>query len=166
MQVIIFPNDNGGVAVIVPAPEFADQLDAIAAKDVPEGKPWRIVDADDLPPSESRNAWQWTSTGPLTVGAPQPAPVPDLSFAQLMIGLVSEGWITTAEGEAWLTGTLPAPVVALIGTLPAGQQFPAKARALRPTIVERTDPLVSALGAAQGKTPEQLDDFFRTYAAI
>jgi hypothetical protein len=95
-----------------------------------------------------------------------PAPIPDLSFAQLMIGLVSEGWITTAEGEAWLTGTLPAPVLALIGTLPAGQQFAAKARALRPTIVERTDPLVSALGLAQGKTPEQLDDFFRTYAAI
>jgi hypothetical protein len=95
-----------------------------------------------------------------------PAPVPDLSFAQLMIGLVSEGWITTAEGEAWLTGTLPAPVLALIATLPAGQQFAAKARALRPTIVERNDPLVSALGLAQGKTPEQLDDFFRTYAAI
>jgi len=97
---------------------------------------------------------------------PQPAPVPDLSFAQLMIGLVSECWITEAEGEAWLTGTLPAPVLALIGTLPAGQQFPAKARALRPTVVERTDPLVSALGAAQGKTAAQLDTFFRTYAAI
>jgi hypothetical protein len=100
------------------------------------------------------------------IAPPQPAPVPNLSFAQLMIGLVSEGWITTAEGEAWLTGTLPAPVLALIGTLPAAQQFPAKARALRPTIVERTDPLVSDLGLAQGKTPEQLDDFFRTYAAI
>ena len=97
---------------------------------------------------------------------PPPAPIPNLSFAQLMIGLVSEGWITTAEGEAWLTGTLPAPVLALIATLPLAQQFAAKARALRPTIVERTDPLVSALGAAQGKTPEQLDDFFRTYAAI
>ena len=100
------------------------------------------------------------------IAPPQPTPVPDLSFAQLMIGLVSEGWITTAEGEAWLTGTLPAPVLALIATLPLAQQFAAKARALRPTIVERTDPLVSALGAAQGKTPEQLDDFFRTYAAI
>jgi hypothetical protein len=97
---------------------------------------------------------------------PQPEPVPDLSFAQLMIGLVSEGWITEAEGEAWLTGTLPAPVLALIGTLPAAQRFPAKARALRPTIVERTDPLVSALGAAQGKTDAQLDDFFQTYAVI
>jgi hypothetical protein len=98
---------------------------------------------------------------------PQPEPVPaSISFAQLMIGLVSEGWITTAEGEAWLTGTLPEPVLALIATLPKAQQFAAKARALRPTLVERTDPLVSALGAAQDKTDAQLDKFFHTYAAI
>jgi hypothetical protein len=115
------------------------------------GGAWVVVDPAPTPEPEPE---------------PQPAPVPNLSFAQLMIGLVSEGWITTAEGEAWLTGTLPAPVLTLIGTLPAAQQFPAKARALRPTVVERTDPLVSALGAAQGKTDAQLDTFFRTYAAI
>ena len=96
---------------------------------------------------------------------PPPAPIPDLSFAQLMIGLVSEGWITTAEGEAWLTGTLPAPVVALIGTLPEAQQFPAKARAIRPTLIERADPLVVMLGKAQGKKSEDMDNFFRKYAA-
>jgi hypothetical protein len=96
---------------------------------------------------------------------PQPAPVPNLTFAQLMIGLVSEGWITTAEGEAWLTGTLPAPVLALIGTLPAGQQFAAKARAIRPTLIERADPLVVMLGTAQGKEVEDMDNFFRKYAA-
>ena len=131
------------------------------------------VDADTIP--EFMADWVEAETaGPgwlydgeeFTQPNPQPAPVPNLSFAQLMIGLVSEGWITTAEGEAWLTGTLPAPVLALIGTLPEAQRFPAKARALRPTIVERTDPLVSALGAAQGKTDAQLDTFFRTYAAI
>jgi hypothetical protein len=89
-----------------------------------------------------------------------------LSFAQLLIGLVSEQWITEAEGEAWLAGTLPAPVLALIATLPAEQQFPAKARAIRPSEVLRADPLVELLGAAQGKTPEQLDDFFRTYSEV
>ena len=88
-----------------------------------------------------------------------------LTFAQLLIGLVTEGWITEAEGEAWLTGTLPAPVLSLIATLPAEQQFPAKARALRPSEVLRNDSLVASLGAAQGKTPEQLDTFFQTYAS-
>ena len=37
-----------------------------------------------------------------------------LSFAQLLIGLVTEGWITRAEGEAWLANVLPAPVAYLI----------------------------------------------------
>lgn len=89
-----------------------------------------------------------------------------LTFAQLLIGLVTEGWITEAEGEAWLTGTLPAPVLSLIATLPAGQQFAAKARAIAPSVVLRNDALVVALGAAQGKTPEQIDAFFTTYAQV
>lgn len=89
-----------------------------------------------------------------------------LSFAQLLIGLVTEGWITEAEGEAWLTGTLPAAVLSLIATLPAGQQFAAKARATAPSEVLRLDPLVASLGAAQGKTEAELDAFFTTYAAV
>ena len=89
-----------------------------------------------------------------------------ITFAQMLIGLVTEQWITEAEGEAWLTGTLPAAVLALISTLPSGQQFAAKARAIKPSVVLRSDPLVAALGAAQGKTPEQMDVFFRTYAQV
>ncbi len=89
-----------------------------------------------------------------------------LTFAQLMIGLVTEGWISQVEGEGWLVGTLPAPVSALIGTLPAEQQFAAKARATRPSEVARLDPLVVALGAAQQKTPEEVDAFFRKYAEV
>jgi hypothetical protein len=92
--------------------------------------------------------------------------VMSLSFAQLLIGLVAEAWITEAEGDAWLTGTLPAPVLSLIATLPAEQQFAAKARAIAPSVVLRNDALVVALGAAQGKTAEQLDTFFTTYAQV
>jgi hypothetical protein len=73
MQVIIFPNDNGGVSVVIPSPEFADQIEAVAQKDVPEGEPWRIVNADDLPPRESRDRWLWTDDGALDV-APEVAP--------------------------------------------------------------------------------------------
>lgn len=71
MQVIIFPNDNGGVAVIIPAPEFADQIEAVANKDVPVGKPWRIVDDSTLPSRESRDRWLWTDQGPIGL-APEP----------------------------------------------------------------------------------------------
>lgn len=86
-----------------------------------------------------------------------------LSFAQLLIGLVSEGWITESEGEAWIAGKLPAAVLAVISTLPQPQQFPAKAKALRPEMVLRNDPLVIALSAAQGKTSDEIDAFFITY---
>ncbi len=67
MQVILFPNDNGGVAIITPAPEFANQIEAVANKDVPAGKPWRIVDDSTLPSRDSRDRWLWTDQGPLDV---------------------------------------------------------------------------------------------------
>lgn len=96
-----------------------------------------------------------------------PASVPaSITFAQLLIGLVTEQWITQSDGEGWLTGTLPAAVTAVINTLPESHRFAAKARALRPSEVLRADPLVAALGAASGKTEAQIDTFFRTYAQV
>lgn len=89
-----------------------------------------------------------------------------LSFAQLLIGLVSEQWITEADGDAWLAGTLPVAVLTVIDNLPAGHRFAAKARALRPSEVLRADPLVSAMGVAAGKTEAEIDTFFRTYAQV
>jgi hypothetical protein len=57
-QRIIYPTDDGGVAVIIPAPECGLSLQEIAAKDVPSGKPHKIVDAADIPATrEFRNAW-------------------------------------------------------------------------------------------------------------
>jgi hypothetical protein len=67
MQVIIFPQDNGGVSVIIPAPEFADQIEAVAQKDVPAGKPFRIISDSELPARDSRDRWLWTDQGPLDV---------------------------------------------------------------------------------------------------
>lgn len=95
-----------------------------------------------------------------------PTPVPNLSFAQLLIGLVTEQWITEAEGEAWLAGTLPDDVLVVIDSLPANQRFAAKARALRPSEVFRSDPLVAAMGAAAGNTEAEIDTFFQTYAGV
>ena len=89
-----------------------------------------------------------------------------LTFSQLLIGLVAEQWITEAEGEAWLAGNVPAAAASLISELPQGQRFAAKARAVRPSVVLRTDPLLIALADAGDKTPEQLDAFFVTYAQV
>lgn len=57
---IIFPNDEGGVSVIVPAPECGLSIEEIAAKDVPAGKPYKIVDVADIPSDRTfRNAWEY-----------------------------------------------------------------------------------------------------------
>lgn len=100
---IIYPTDDGGVAVIIPAPEarrqvlvsdavfetvvvpateeveeheeqrmvtpavYRDETDDefatwVATKDVPEGKPFKIVDVADVPSDRTfRNAWEYTA---------------------------------------------------------------------------------------------------------
>lgn len=58
-QRIIYPTDDGGVAVIVPASESGLTIQEIAAKDVPAGKPYKIVDVADVPSDRTfRNAWE------------------------------------------------------------------------------------------------------------
>ena len=50
---IIFQNDSGGVSVIVPTGSVE-----LALKDVPEGVPYEIVEATDIPSDRTfRNAW-------------------------------------------------------------------------------------------------------------
>jgi hypothetical protein len=58
---IIYPNDEGGVSVIVPAPECGLTIEQIAIKDVPAGKPYKVVDVVDIPTDRTfRNAWEYT----------------------------------------------------------------------------------------------------------
>lgn len=57
---IIYPTDDGGVAVIIPAPECGLSIEEIAAKDVPAGKPFKIVEDTDIPADRTfRNAWEY-----------------------------------------------------------------------------------------------------------
>jgi hypothetical protein len=59
-QRIIYPTDDGGVAVIVPADECGLTIEQIAAKDVPAGKPYKIVDVADIPSDRTfRGAWEY-----------------------------------------------------------------------------------------------------------
>ena len=59
-QRIMYPTDDGGVAVIVPAPECGLTIEEIAAKDVPAGKDYKIVDVADIPSDRTfRGAWEY-----------------------------------------------------------------------------------------------------------
>ena len=56
-QRIIYQNDEGGVAVIIPC-DCGLTIEQIAAKDVPTGKAYKIVDVSDVPTDrEWRNEW-------------------------------------------------------------------------------------------------------------
>jgi hypothetical protein len=61
-QRIIYPTDNGGVAILIPAPEYLEThtIEELAAKDVPAGKPFKIVDVADIPTDRTfRDAWEY-----------------------------------------------------------------------------------------------------------
>jgi len=59
-QVIIFVQDNGMPAVVIPTPEClaSHGIMAIAIKDVPAGKRFKIIDAADLPQDVPQEAWR------------------------------------------------------------------------------------------------------------
>ena len=184
MQVIIFPNDNGGVSVITPAPEFADQIEAVAEKDVPnwdvwintevseenpEGgyyesvpRPWRIIDADELPPYELRSLWLWTEAGALVIGNPPPPAVPDeVSRLQARAGLI-------VYGEQIGRPNLIDEVDAIVAGLTAGtfgltsvQVRVIKEAWSNAQVIRRDSPALNMIFPALGlKLPEQLDALF------
>jgi hypothetical protein len=64
MNRIIYPNDDGGVSIIVPTPEALETMtiEQIAANNVPAGKPFKIVDVSDIPSDRTfRNAWEYSA---------------------------------------------------------------------------------------------------------
>lgn len=69
-KLIIYQTDDGGVAVVIPTPEAVAMLgiDAIAQKDVPTGKPYKIVDVSEIPAERSKRAAWTVSADILTDG--------------------------------------------------------------------------------------------------
>lgn len=65
---IIYKTDDGGVAVIVPYLGSGIPIEQIALKDVPAGKPFKIVEETDIPSDRTlREAWT-VDDGDLTDG--------------------------------------------------------------------------------------------------
>ena len=62
---IIYPTDDGGVAIEIPAPEWlaeeGNTMEVLAQIRVPEGTPYKIVDVADIPTDRTfRNAWEYS----------------------------------------------------------------------------------------------------------
>jgi hypothetical protein len=61
-QRILYKTNEGGVAVIVPAPEYLEThtIEELAEKDVPPNTPYEIVDVSEIPEDRTwRDAWSW-----------------------------------------------------------------------------------------------------------
>ena len=57
---ILYQKEDGGVAVIIPADNCGLTVEEIAQKDVPSGRPYKIVDASEVPSDRTfRNAWEY-----------------------------------------------------------------------------------------------------------
>ena len=55
---ILYPTPDGGVAIIIPSGELP--IEEVAAKDVPAGLPYTIVDASEIPEDRTfRAAWEY-----------------------------------------------------------------------------------------------------------
>lgn len=55
---IIYKNEDGSVAVIIPSPDCGLTVEEVALKDVPYGRPFKIVDVAELPADRTqRDAW-------------------------------------------------------------------------------------------------------------
>lgn len=91
-KVIIYKQDNGVLAIVTPTPEILTMysIEEVARKDVPFGKPYKIIDSSELPSDLSlRNAWT-VDEADLTdgVGAesnefpplPEPEPEPQIEL--------------------------------------------------------------------------------------
>jgi hypothetical protein len=61
-KVILYKNLEGGVSIVIPTLEYllTHTIEECAAKDVPLGEPFKIVDASEIPSDRTfRNAWEY-----------------------------------------------------------------------------------------------------------
>ncbi len=119
---IIYQNDSGGVSIIVPAQECMGEftLEQIAIKDVPAGKPYKIVDAADIPTDRMfRDAWE------VSIANPDGA------------GIGQEAWFAQKEAEAQAQAQAQAEAQAQVeAEAEAEAQAQAEAEALTQEVTE------------------------------
>lgn len=116
------------------------------------GPGWLVVDGQLVPPE--------------TATAVSLADLPAVSLAQIVTILIEDGFLTEAEGAAWMAGVLPTAVSALIDTLPADQRIYARLRAARPTDVRAADPLILALAQGMQADEAAVVDWFGRAATL
>jgi hypothetical protein len=122
------------------------------------------------PANRDRQQYQaWLAGG----GVPDPyvppaAPVPDISDRQFFQQLAVDGDISQGEALAAVTtGAIPPTLQTIVdGITDPAPRFAAEMLLSGATTFERSHPLTDAIGQATGRTPEQVDEFFRAAALL
>lgn len=57
---IIYSNEQGGVSIVIPAPNSEITLQELVTKVVPQGVAYKIVDVSEIPTDRTfRDAWEY-----------------------------------------------------------------------------------------------------------
>jgi hypothetical protein len=101
-----------------------------------------------------------------TLTAP-PRVVPEMiTDRQFFQQLAVIGIITEDDALAANAAVIPPPLLAIINAMPADQRFGAKMIVSGAVEFHRDHPMTTAIGAAYGMSPAQIDDFFRAASAL
>lgn len=106
---------------------------------------------------------EWVAPPPPPPASPYVPPVPEeISDRQFAQQLAIEGDITQEEALAWVkTGDLPASVSALVGMLPAEDQFGANMLLSGATIYQRHHEMTAVFAQMYGWDDEKIDQVWR-----
>jgi|DEB19_MinimDraft_3_1074340.scaffolds.fasta_scaffold116263_3 hypothetical protein len=62
---VLYPNDNGGISILIPSENCGLTILQMAQKDVPAGVPYKIVDMSEIPTDRTfRDAWEYDFSNP------------------------------------------------------------------------------------------------------
>jgi hypothetical protein len=106
---IIYPNDDGGVAVVIPAPDSGLTIDEVANKSVPKGRPYKIVDKGFVPHDRTfRSAWVLDMNDPIWPRLEEGMYKVFVKNGKVVrvIGpgeLITQGWIDEVDGVVDIT---------------------------------------------------------------
>ena len=117
---IVYPNDAGGVSVVVPVPDSGLSIHEVAQKSVPAGYPYKIVPRSDIPDSRAfRNAWVVDMSDPVWPRLEEDLHkilIKDMKVSKV-IGpgeLLVQAWLDDADGIV----DVDSHGLSIIGTLP------------------------------------------------
>jgi hypothetical protein len=150
-QVIVFENEDGGASILIPIPDCGLSIEEVAAKDVPDGKEYLIIDDSELPDRQYRNQWRISNGAVIvdnTIINETPKPIREIDARRLRLALLELGLLDTVE--------------LALSNLPKAAQIDWEYA----TIIREDYPLVVSLSGALGLNVTQVFDKAQSIGSV